>query len=64
MRGEQMIRADLELGGELTQINLDVKTKKEAIEKVWEIFGISTTIINLYTEIELEEGVVDGNSSE
>ena len=59
-----MIRADLELGGELTQINLDVKTKKEAIEKVWEIFGISTTIINLYTEIELEEGVVDGNSSE
>ena len=59
-----MIRADLELGGELTQINLDVKTKKEAIEKVWEIYGISTPIINLYTEIELEEGVVDGNSSE
>lgn len=42
-----MIRAEIELGGQLEVINIDVKTKPEAIEKIWNMFGYMTYIINL-----------------
>lgn len=48
-----MIRAEIELGGQLEVINIDVKTKSEAIEKIWSMFGYMTYIISL-EEVEHE----------
>ena len=48
-----MIRAEIELGGQLEVINIDVKTESEAIEKIWSMFGYMTYIINL-EEVEHE----------
>lgn len=42
-----MIRTEIELGGQLEVINIDVKTKSEAIEKIWNMFGYMTYIISL-----------------
>ena len=42
-----MIRAEIELGGQLEVINIEVKTKAEAIEKIWNMFGYMTYIISL-----------------
>lgn len=48
-----MIRAEIELGGQLEVVNIDVKTKSEAIEKIWDMFGYMTYIIDL-EEVENE----------
>lgn len=48
-----MIRAEIELGGQLEVINIEVKTKSEAIEKIWDMFGYMTYIISL-EEVEHE----------
>jgi hypothetical protein len=48
-----MIRAELTLGGQLEVINFDVKTKSEAIEKIWNTYGYLTTIEKL-SEVEDE----------
>ena len=48
-----MIRAEIELGGQLEVINIEVKTKSEAIEKIWNMFGYMTYIISL-EEVENE----------
>lgn len=52
-----MIRAEIELGGQLEVINIDVKTKPEAIEKIWSVFGYMTYIISL-EEVEDESNSV------
>lgn len=48
-----MVRAEIELGGQLEVINIEVKTKSEAIEKIWDMFGYMTYIISL-EEVEHE----------
>lgn len=48
-----MVRAEIELGGQLEVINIEVKTKSEAIEKIWNMFGYMTYIISL-EEVEHE----------
>ena len=48
-----MIRAEIELGGQLEVINIEVKTKSEAIEKIWDMFGYMTYITSL-EEVEHE----------
>lgn len=55
-----MIRAEIELGGQLEVINIDVKTKPEAIEKIWNMFGYMTYIISL-EEVEDEIDSVESN---
>lgn len=42
-----MIRAEIELGGQLQVLKLDTESKPEAIEKIWNTFGYTTYIINL-----------------
>lgn len=42
-----MIRAEIELGGQLQVLKLDTKDKSEAIEKIWNTFGYTTYIISL-----------------
>lgn len=56
-----MIKAHIELGGQLEIIDFKVDTKKEAIEKIWETYGMATPIINLFDEMEV--GETDGDSS-
>lgn len=48
-----MVRAEIELGGQLEVINIEAKTKSEAIEKIWNMFGYMTYIICL-EEVENE----------
>lgn len=55
-----MIRAEIELGGQLEVINIDVETKSEAIEKIWSMFGYMTYIISL-EEVEDESDSVESN---
>lgn len=55
-----MIRAEIELGGQLEVVNIDVKTKSEAIEKIWDMFGYMTYIIGLE---EVVDGTIDSNQS-
>lgn len=59
-----MIKAHVELGGQLTILDLKVSTKKEAIEEIWKQYGIATPIIELFDELDLEVGESDGDTSE
>lgn len=56
-----MVRAEIELGGQLEVINIEAKTKSEAIEKIWNMFGYMTYIISLE---EVEDEQVDSNESD
>ena len=58
-----MIKAHVELGGQLTILDLKVSTKKEAIEEIWKQYGIATPIIELFDEFDLKVGESDGNTS-
>ena len=58
-----MIRAELTLGGQLEVVNFDVKTKSEAIEKVWNTYGYLTTIERL-SEVEDEADSVKSIDSD
>ena len=51
-----MIKAHVELGGQLTIFDLDVSTKKEAIEQIWKQYGIATPIIELFDEFDMKVG--------
>ena len=42
-----MIRAEIELGGQLEVINIKAKNKSEAIEEIWRTYGLMTYIISL-----------------
>ena len=58
-----MIRAEIELGGQLEVINIEVKTKSEAIEKIWNMFGYMTYIISL-EEVENETDSVKSTDTD
>lgn len=58
-----MIRAEIELGGQLEVINIEVKTKSEAIEKIWNMFGYMTYIISL-EEVENETDSVESTDTD
>ena len=42
-----MIRAEIELGGQLEVIDFKAKDKSEAIEEIWRTYGLMTYIISL-----------------
>ena len=48
-----MIRAEIELGGQLEVVLIEAESKSKAIEKIWDTYGYMTYIIRL-------EEVVDG----
>lgn len=50
--------ANIELGGEITQVSFEVKTSSDVIEQIWRTYGISTPIIEIWAE------VTDDDSSE
>lgn len=48
-----MIRAEIELGGQLEVVLIEAESKSKAIEKIWNTYGYMTYIV------ELEEVVDD-----
>lgn len=48
-----MIRAEIELGGQLEVVFIEAESKSKAIEKIWDTYGYMTYIVGL-------EEVVDG----
>ena len=50
--------ANIELGGEITQVSFEATSSSDVIEQIWRTYGISTTIIEIWAE------VTDDDSSE
>ena len=50
--------ANIELGGEITQVSFEATSSSDVIEQIWRTYGISTPIIEIWEEI------ADGDSSE
>ena len=42
-----MIRAEIELGGQLEVVSIEAESKTKAIEKIWDTYGYMTYIIGL-----------------
>ena len=49
--------ANIELGGEITQVSFEATSASDVIEQIWRTYGISTPIIEIWEE------VIDGDSS-
>ena len=55
-----MITAHIELGGQLEIVKIeDAETKSQAIEKIWDTYGITTPIHQLFDEEEIADGEID-----
>ena len=52
-----MIRAEIELGGQLEVVLIEAESKSKAIEKIWDTYGYMTYIAEL--EEVVEEAVDD-----
>lgn len=53
-----MIRAEIELGGQLEVVLIEAESKSKAIEKIWDTYGYMTYIIGLE---EVVDGTTDSN---
>ena len=49
--------ANIELGGEITQVSFQATSTSDVIEQIWRTYGISTPIVEIWAE------VIDGDSS-
>ena len=43
--------ANIELGGEITQVSFKAKSASDVIEQIWRTYGISTPIIEIWEEV-------------
>ena len=50
--------ANIEVGGEITQVSFKATSASDVIEQIWRTYGISTPIIEIWDE------VTDDDSSE
>ena len=55
-----MIRAEIELGGQLEVVFIEAESKSKAIEKIWDTYGYMTYIIRLE---EVVNGKIDSGQS-
>ena len=55
-----MIRAEIELGGQLEVVFIEAESKSKAIENIWDTYGYMTYIIRLEEFVNDTKGVVDG----
>ena len=53
-----MIRAEIELGGQLEVVFIEAESESKAIEKIWDTYGFMTYIIGLE---EVAYGTIDSN---
>jgi hypothetical protein len=51
-----MIRAEIELGGQLEVVLIEAESKSKAIEKIWDTYGYMACIIRLE---EVADGTID-----
>ena len=55
-----MIKAHIEIGGQLEIIEVtEADTKSEAIQQIWDTYGIMTPIFELFDEEDLIDGEID-----
>ena len=55
-----MIKAHIEIGGQLEIIEItEAETKSEAIEHIWDTYGIMTPIFELFDEEDLIDGEIN-----
>ena len=55
-----MIKAHIEIGGQLEIIEVTkAETKTEAIEHIWDTYGIMTPIFELFEEEDLIDGEIN-----
>ena len=43
--------ANVELGGEITQVSFQATSASDVIEQIWRTYGISTPIIEIWAEV-------------
>ncbi len=43
--------ANIELGGEITQVSFEATNASDVIEQIWRTYGISTPIIEIWAEV-------------
>ena len=55
-----MIRAEIELGGQLEVVFIEAESKSKAIEKIWDTYGYMTYIVRLE---EVVDGEIDSDQS-
>ena len=55
-----MIRAEIELGGQLEIVFIEAESKSKAIEKIWDTYGYMTYIIGVEEVVDDAKEVVDG----
>ena len=55
-----MIRAEIELGGQLEVVFIEAESKSKAIEKIWDTYGYMTYIVGLE---EVVDGAIDSDQS-
>ena len=53
-----MIRADIELGGQLEVVFIEAESKSKAIDKIWDTYGYMTYIVGLE---EVVDDTIDSN---
>ena len=58
-----MIRAEIELNGQLQVLKLDVESKPEAIETIWNTYGYMTYIIDLESLEDTNDEQIDSRKS-
>ncbi|MCE2322800.1 hypothetical protein ACXOXS_01345 [Streptococcus thermophilus] len=47
--------ANIELGGEITQVSFQATSSSDVIEQIWRTYGISTPIIEIWAELNDED---------
>lgn len=47
--------ANVELGGEITQVSFQATSPSDVIEQIWRTYGISTPIIEIWAELTDED---------
>lgn len=55
-----MIRAEIELGGQLEVVLIESESKSKAIENIWDTYGYMTCIVGLE---EVVDDTIDSNQS-
>ena len=57
-----MIRAEIELGGQLEVVFIEAESKSKAIEKIWDTYGYMTYIIGVEEVVDDTKEAVDGTT--
>ena len=55
-----MIRAEIELGGQLEVVFIEAESKSKAIEKIWDTYGYMTYIVGVE---EVVDDTIDSDKS-